>query len=53
MAALLMVITILSAITRIVTRLVTVGNLKLDDALVAASTVSFYSKLPNQKLYFC
>ncbi|EXK77167.1 hypothetical protein FOQG_18121 [Fusarium oxysporum f. sp. raphani 54005] len=39
LAALLMVITILSAVTRIVTRLATVRSLKLDDTLVAASTI--------------
>ncbi|KAK7431015.1 hypothetical protein QQZ08_002545 [Neonectria magnoliae] len=39
MAALLMVIMILSVITRLVIRLVTVRSLKLDDTLVAASTV--------------
>ncbi|KAM5341921.1 hypothetical protein ACJ41O_014952 [Fusarium nematophilum] len=38
-AALLMVITILSALTRIVTRLATVRSLKVDDILVAAATV--------------
>lgn len=37
--ALLMVISILSAITRLVTRMATAGNLKLDDILVGASTV--------------
>ncbi|EEU33353.1 uncharacterized protein NECHADRAFT_82920 [Fusarium vanettenii 77-13-4] len=36
--ALLMVISILSAITRLVTRMATAGNLKLDDILVGAST---------------
>ncbi|VUC35668.1 unnamed protein product [Clonostachys rosea] len=39
MAALLMVIAILSAVTRIVTRLLTVGAFKKDDQLVAAATV--------------
>lgn len=39
MAALLMVIAILSAFTRIVTRLLTVGTFKKDDKLVAAATV--------------
>lgn len=38
-AALLMVIAILSAVTRIVTRLLTVGAFKKDDQLVAAATV--------------
>ncbi|KAM5369637.1 hypothetical protein ACJZ2D_008896 [Fusarium nematophilum] len=39
MAALLMVITILSAITRIATRRVTIRSFKLDDTLVAVSTI--------------
>uniref|UniRef100_A0A8H7KA19 Rhodopsin domain-containing protein n=1 Tax=Bionectria ochroleuca TaxID=29856 RepID=A0A8H7KA19_BIOOC len=38
-AALLMVIAIFSAVTRIVTRLLTVGAFKKDDQLVAAATV--------------
>ncbi|KAF4964045.1 hypothetical protein FSARC_7994 [Fusarium sarcochroum] len=38
-AALLMVIAILSAITRLVTRLATIRTLKTDDILVAASTI--------------
>ncbi|KAH7020352.1 hypothetical protein EDB80DRAFT_633825 [Ilyonectria destructans] len=38
MAALLMVITILSAMTRLITRVVTIRRLKVDDYLVAAST---------------
>ncbi|KAH7147033.1 hypothetical protein B0J13DRAFT_621956 [Dactylonectria estremocensis] len=39
MAALLMVITMLSAITRIATRMVTIRAFKLDDTLVVASTI--------------
>ncbi|KAH7210136.1 hypothetical protein DER44DRAFT_722608 [Fusarium oxysporum] len=39
MTALLMVISILAATVRIVTRVTTVGSLSLDDGLVAASTV--------------
>ncbi|KAH6887642.1 hypothetical protein B0T10DRAFT_539011 [Thelonectria olida] len=38
LAGLLMVITVLSAITRIATRLVTIRTLKVDDTLVAAAT---------------
>lgn len=47
-SALLMIITILSALTRLITRQLTVGSLKSDDVLVAVATVcTTRSALPN------
>lgn len=44
-AALMMVIAILSAITRLVTRAITMRKLKLDDSLVLAAVVCFWLAL--------
>jgi hypothetical protein len=42
MAALLMVVAILSAVTRFAVRLTTLGTMKADDYLLSAATVSAF-----------